>query len=388
MNGITPEQNDLLLLVSQALFDGQESFLPEAGRVAAITAEAEKQTVLPLIAPALRMADPSDPAPMSRAARLLANNARVFYEHAELHELMTGGQIPYVCLKGCASAAWYPDPTVRTMGDVDFLVREEDLPTAGQLVESIGMRLHSEEEGIHYAYVRPGSTWEMHRCVNGVPSGESGDRIRELLSDIIETAQCRTDENGSYKIPDTFHHGLVLLLHTAAHLTSEGVGLRHLCDWAVFAAGLDEDSFTDLFEEKLKATGLWHFAQILTLVCIRHLGAPARSWAGDADEALTDALLADILNGGNFGAKDADRTRQIKYISDRGQGTVSDRSPLLQAWDTLGTKARMEHKSRARVLLDYAALVASGQRKPDSSDTLKNAKKRKALYAQLRLFEN
>lgn len=388
MTGISPEQKDLLLLVSQALFPQGEPFLPAAERVPAIAAEAEKQTVLPLIASALQAADPGNPMIMARSARILAASAKVFYEHNELHALMTEHGIPYVCLKGFASAAWYPDPSLRTMGDVDFLVREADIPKAGQLLESIGMRINGTEDSNDIPYVRPGSLWEMHRRLNGLPDGAAGEVLRDRLSGLLDTAQCHADEYGSIMLPDTFRHGLILLVHTAAHLTSEGVGLRHLCDWAVFAAGMEEDEFPALFEETLKAAGLWHFAQILTLVCIRYLKAPARSWAGDADEALTDALLADILNGGNFGSKDDDRVRQIKYIADRGQRTVTSRSPLLQAWDTLSRKAEAERKSRIRVLWDYALLVASGQRKPDTSDTLKNAKKRKELYAQLRLFEN
>ena len=54
-------------------------------------------------------------------------------------------------------------------------------------------------------------------------------------------------------MPSHFHHGLNLLLHTNQHLLGEGLGLRHLCDWAVFAAGFSDEEFRELFEEKLKA---------------------------------------------------------------------------------------------------------------------------------------
>ena len=55
-----------------------------------------------------------------------------FSEHGELHELMTANDIHYVAMKGLASAMYYPEPSLRSMGDVDFLVYTEDLDRAGK----------------------------------------------------------------------------------------------------------------------------------------------------------------------------------------------------------------------------------------------------------------
>lgn len=52
------------------------------------------------------------------------NNLRVSWEHNELDRLMKSAKIPYVILKGCASALYYPRPAERVMGDVDFLVKK------------------------------------------------------------------------------------------------------------------------------------------------------------------------------------------------------------------------------------------------------------------------
>jgi hypothetical protein len=191
---------------------------------------------------------------------------------------------------------------------------------------------------------------------------------------------------------------MILLLHTAAHLTSEGVGLRHLCDWAVFAAGIPDRTFSELFEKPLREIGLWRFAQILTLCGIRYLHAPERTWAGEADSLLTQSLMDDILESGNFGRKDADRAAQIKYISNRGEGTVDEKGVLRQVLHTIDRKARAEYTfiSRHPVLLPagwaltcagYLRLVLSGKRKRGSINTLKAAEKRKEIYRQLHMFE-
>jgi hypothetical protein len=227
----------------------------------------------------------------------------------------------------------------------------------------------------------------MHRSINGIPAGNAGELIKRYLSDIIETAVDYDEGNGVIRIPDDFHHGLVLLLHTASHLTSEGVGLRHLCDWAVFVNHFTDSQFTDLFEDKLKDCGLWRFAQLLSLTSVQYLKLPYQSWMGEADDDLLEQLITDIMDGGNFGHKDEDRYRQVKYISNRGEYTVDEKNPVLQLWDTIGRKAKATDTSRAAVVADYIGMVLKGERKLDSRSTVTNAAERKRLYTELHLFE-
>ena len=68
-----------------------------------------------------------------------------FAEHGELHELMTANKLPYVAMKGLASAMYYPEPKLRSMGDVDFLVAKENVSQAGKLLESIGFAVDHGE---------------------------------------------------------------------------------------------------------------------------------------------------------------------------------------------------------------------------------------------------
>lgn len=333
---------------------------------------------------------------------------RNFAEHGELHELMTAEQIPYVVIKGMASASYYPEPSLRNMGDVDFLVAPSDLPRAGKALEQAGFAVgHGEEDdGIHVAYTRPPiSIWEMHRSVNGVPSGEIGTAIQTELDRTVETAVETTCEGVLCRVPDRFHHGLIMLLHTASHLTSEGVGLRHLCDWVIFVSALSDAEFRGIFEKKLRGFGLWKFAQVLTLLGIHYFGAPKRVWAIEAIECKSvtveqlESLMNDILSGGNFGFKDMNRYREIKYISDRGERTVSSDSIIKQGFKTLNKKVYADYKTieKHRFLLPigylaeggrYIGLLLSGKRKSfDTRQMLKEAAQRKRVYSSMHLFE-
>ena len=122
---------------------------------------------------------------------------------------------------------------------------------------------------------------------------------------IVEEAKPLETPFGTLIVPSDFHHGLVILLHTCCHFTSEGIGLRQLCDWAVFVSHFTDDEFCDMFEEKLKSIGLWRFAQVLTQVCTECLGLPERSFAGERDEVLVQDFISDIFKSGNLGQKNA-----------------------------------------------------------------------------------
>ena len=199
-------------------------------------------------------------------------------------------------------------------------------------------------------------------------------------------------------MPDKFHHGLIILLHTANHLTNEGVGLRHLCDWAVFVNNFSNEEFINTFEKPLKETGLWRFAQLLTACSIKHLGCDQKAWVGETDDDLLDGIIADVLNGGNFGYKDTNRYNQIKYISDRKSGEKAKRSPIFQLFSSINQKTKKEFKfvNKSKFFLPigwfftvikYLYLVVMGKRQLDGISTITGSKQRKEIYSQFRLFE-
>jgi hypothetical protein len=295
------------------------------------------------------------------------------------------------------------------LGDVDFLVAKENVSRAGKLLEGIGFAVDhgKEDDGIHIAYTRPPmSIWELHHSVNGIPNNEVGELIKAEMDKAISTAETVEVDGSTCRLPDKLHHGLIMLLHTASHLTSEGVGLRHLCDWVVFASALSDSKFREIFEKKLKRFGLWRFAQALTLLGIRYLGAPNRVWTLEAvesyklDASTLEGLMNDILSGGNFGTKDMNRYREIKYISDRSEGTVGKNGILRQGFKTMNDKVRRDYKTlgKHKALLPvgyiaeggkYIALLLTGKRKSSGTKKMfKEAAERKKIYASLNLFQS
>lgn len=397
MEKIKPHQIQLLDRLSCALFgDGRN---PETVTLEELK-EAKQQAVLTLIEM------PKDVAPeyYSLHTQILAKNMRVDCEHFELHRLLAARGIPYVILKGSVSASYYPEPLLRTMGDVDFLVKPKDLSKVEMILKENGFRPveHNENE-CHIAFHRNlygvETIWEMHWRPHGVPKGKMGSLIEKHLSDIIMEAEKHTVPEGEYMMPTAFHHGLIMLLHVAGHLINTGIGLRHLCDWAVFVARFSDEEFCDIFESKLKEVGLWRFAQLLTQLSIEYLHCPSREWCGTGDREYLENMMSDILDGGNFGIKDKNRINQAKLMTNTSKAKVDDTSLSKQFFVTMNEKARrgMPIIHRVPILLPigwfyvggrHLVRIAKGSRPTiDVSDMISGATRRKEIYMQFRLFE-
>ena len=394
---ISDIQKLLIDLCAKSLFN-KDCDLPSDFDAQELLDEAKRQTVLPQVFSFIK--DKCDKDADRHFSQIVAKNIRVEFGHTEVHKVLTENNIPYVVLKGVASALYYKEPMLRMMGDIDVLVAADDIVKADAALKSIGfITTESIDSEGHIAYRRrDGLVCELHRQINGIPNNTSGDKIREFFGDIFTQSIEHKTSNGVCVIPSKFHHGLILLIHTATHLTREGVGLRHLCDWAVFVNSFSSNEFSRFFEGPLKESGLWRFAQLLTLCCVKYLGCDEKTWTGEIDDLLIANITADIFNGGNFGMKDTDRYSQIKYISDRKSGETAKKSTILQLFYSINEKTKKEFKftNKSRLLLPigwmctifrYLYMVITGQRRLDNRMVISGAKQRKDLYAQLKLFK-
>ena len=396
-NNLTEIQNILCGLCANVLFEKNIS-IPENFDFNKLFDEAKHQTVFPIAYMGFKNKKYD-----KAFYNFVAKNVQVNYNHTEIADLLSANNIKYVFIKGVASASYYKESTLRMMGDVDVLIDRCDTEKVNTLLQKLGYTTNDDifKEDGHIGYKREISgtlsICEVHFVINGIPDSLA-DIFERYIGNILDNTKEITVANGKCLVPNDFHHGIVLLLHTANHLTNEGVGLRHLCDWAVFVNSLSNDEFVDLFEAPLKEMGLWRFAQLLTICCEKYLGIDKKQWVGEAEESLIGNIIADILTGGNFGYKDKDRYGQIKYISDREANKVSDKGTFSQLLSSINAKAKTEYNFTKKcklllpiawlaVVFSYLILVLTRKRKLDNINTINSAKHRQSLYNEFKLFE-
>ena len=121
---ITEEQKALLSLIANSLF-GVKAEIPCNTDFNRLLTESKQQAVTALALKNVSM--PENVKDTNTVFKNITVNSRVFADHTLLNNIMTKANIPYTVLKGAASAYYYPDPIFRAMGDVDFLVKKEDI---------------------------------------------------------------------------------------------------------------------------------------------------------------------------------------------------------------------------------------------------------------------
>lgn len=302
---MTDTEQSLLTLLRRALF-GCELPLPSDADWQRVFEEAVSHSVHLLVYDCLteqeRAAIPKETAVPWRQEVLSAMwyNEQLLGEQQEVLKALSG--LPCVILKGSSSAACYPRPELRCAGDIDLLLFPADVKKAEAILCAMGYCPPEDNHPFHRSMHREQFLVELHFEPPGIPSGDSGAPLREYFRYAAGEGIFR----GGLPVLPPERQAVLLLLHKLEHITSSGLGLRQLCDWAVF---VHRDMMPERWEDllpKLSRFGLLHFARVITRICVEELALPREDapWCMTADEALCRALLADILRTGNFGCKE------------------------------------------------------------------------------------
>lgn len=329
---------------------------------------------------------------------VLQSNFVAMQAQVELIELMNGNGYPYIILKGTSAAAYYPNPELRALGDIDFLIDPKQRTEVENMLDKEGYaRKKGEPNHNHVVFNKPHAHLEMHFDVAGIPYGWRGDEVRTFLKDAVFDSISYAQSGCEFHSPQEMHHCLVLLLHMQHHMLAEGLGLRHLSDWAVCLKMTQERAYwAESLLPFLKKIGLFTYATIMTKVAAKYLRVRCPEWAKSAEEEICDEIMNDILTGGNFGRKNDIRAKSGMLISEHGKaGTkhgvvynlahglhkvVMLRYPILKKWPIFypflyGWRA-----------LRFLFLSMIGKR-PSFIKMRPEAEKRKSIYDKLAIFE-
>lgn len=246
-------------------------------------------------------------------------NMRVWQAQADMADIMDSHSFAYVVIKGESSAAYYNNPEFRVLGDVDFLIDTARQTEVENALTATGYQRDSTAHISHRIFYKTGAHLEMHYQVPGIPVGDKGEKVREFL----RAATNGIIKNGGisrFIAPTDVNHGLIILLHMQHHNLNDGLGLRHLCDWAVFVQKTKNEPF---WKERLlplmQDIGILKYASVATKLCHKYLGIDCPEWTADADDILCDELLNDVFLSGNFGRKNNERARSGALISQKGE---------------------------------------------------------------------
>lgn len=324
----------------------------------------------------------------------LLNNNSVAKSQENLVEIMLKNNLSYIILKGLASAHYYPDPQKRILGDVDFLIDKTQQTSVESALMSSGYKKELDDHICHRVFKKNNERLEMHFEVAGIPNGEVGILFRHYLKDAV----CQFENTQTnFNNPISKIHAAIILLHSIHHLLGEGLGIRHLCDWAYFVDKTYNDSFWERdFLPLLKQTGTLNFAAIFTKTAHLYLGTVCPEWARDIDETICEDLIKDFFESGNLGKKDLNRAGSAQMISQHGKSGTSDsklKNQFLTLKNSMYYNYPFLHKWKILYplvfiwrIIRYLWLMILGKR-PSLIKANAFANQRLSLYKQFKLYE-
>lgn len=292
------EEQTLLSLIKKSQFGIEDNINWDSVDLDALYNEASVQSVLGLISSLLPL-EYSNPKWIEAQYRQKSSYIRYCHSQDELKNVLDSAGIPFVILKGNASAISYSDPTLRMMGDIDFLVPQDLYFKSKSILVAAGY-IEDDDNGRHCPFRKNGTEFEVHHHFSHFEEID----IERFVIDGLYSRVIVSIEGHDFPMLPKLANGLVLLDHFRRHLES-AVGLRQVIDWMMYVyRNLDDEFWYSQFRSVVEDKGMYILAITVTRMCQMYLGLPETiSWCKDADPVICARLLNLIINSGNFGRK-------------------------------------------------------------------------------------
>ena len=260
---------------------------------------------------------------MVMAEQIRKQNIRLFQDSVKVCQNFDKEGFANCILKGQGNALLYPDPYMRTPGDIDIYLaggRKRVMKYVNKVCPNQVMRYH------HVDFPVMKTAIEVHFTPSYMFFPVHNSRMQKWFKEVMGE-QCNhrvslPDGYGEIHVPQVSFNIIYILSHLYRHIFTEGIGLRQLLDyyfmlvkWHTDLTNLTNSNNSlpqmtqintdlDALRHELKYLGLWKFAQAVMFVMKEVFGLSEDRMIVPMDEREGRFLLAEIMRGGNFGQYD------------------------------------------------------------------------------------
>ena len=241
---------------------------------------------------------------MGKAQQIRRQNMKVNAVAGKLFAMLRVDGMRCCVLKGQGNALMYPNPYSRTPGDIDVWVN-----ASREQITEYAKKHFELGDDIRYQHIETsvdGVPVELHffPCTMNNPIYNA--RLQKWFKRNADL-QCSNvvslpDGIGEIAIPTTAFNVVYQLTHLYHHFFDEGIGMRQIIDYYYVVSMLNVNcEMLTWLPKELKHLGLWKFAGAVMYVLHEVLGLPEEKMIAPMAEKRGKLLLAEILDGGNFG---------------------------------------------------------------------------------------
>ena len=240
---------------------------------------------------------------MGKAQQIRRQNRKVNAVAGKLFSMLREDGMRCCVLKGQGNALMYLNPYSRTPGDIDVWIdasRERIMEYAQKKFElGDDIRLQHLETSLD------GVPVELHFFPCSMNNPIYHARLQKWFRRNADLQSSHIvglpDGAGDIAIPTTAFNVVYQLTHLYHHFFDEGIGMRQIIDYYYVVNNDELLAIKDTLQKELKHLGLWKFARAVMYVLHEALGLSGEKMIAPMDEKRGKLLLAEILNGGNFG---------------------------------------------------------------------------------------
>jgi len=302
--------NTLLAVVRKALWGGKKVVVnPED--VMDLVEEAKMQTVAGITANTILSDNEYQWEHRKKVMELISivrqvktANETVDKEVAGFSWFFNRHEIHFFVVKGQTVAQLYPQPSLREPGDVDFYVAKNDFDRALDKIQ-VKTQVTKEEGEKHYNFSSGEVAYEMHTQMARFCS----EKMTAYFNDLMEkeaTEMAHFVEISGKQVPTLSPtvNVVYLFVHLYHHFIGAGVGLRQLCDWALFMHANKDKIDREKLKEILDAIEEERPFKAFGATLVNLIGMPEDDFPlplSDEDRKWSSKIEKYIHKGGNFG---------------------------------------------------------------------------------------
>lgn len=204
--------------------------------------------------------------------------------------------IDHIFLKGYEIKHCYPIPEIRTMSDVDVVIRREDREKSDRVLKSLGYEGNYTNCEV-WDYRKKISYIEVHTSMVS-DEIKQGIDYGEYFSNPWNHATLAG--KNTYKLNDEYHL-IFLLVHMAKHFAECGCGIRMFLDINFYLKKYSKSLDWDYIWSELNKLELVTFTQIVLTLCNRWFETEIPIDAVDLESDFYEKITENVLLGGVFG---------------------------------------------------------------------------------------
>ncbi len=225
------------------------------------------------------------------------------------------GKVPLALMKGSVIQKCYPEPFLRSMGDIDVIIHTEDRKKTDAVLKGAGYKKIVDNHAV-WTYGKDSIQFEIHdhmfyeHLTNDVDYREYFDRIWDHV-------YCEKGTDNIY-IPEENFHFLYLITHLAKHIINKGMGFRTFIDLVFFTQKYGKEMDWKWIQKELEKLKLLEFTKTCFAFCKRWFNVEMPIETDSLGTDFYSEVTAKMFRDGMFGLENGENeaagsAKEIKH---------------------------------------------------------------------------